>query len=285
MHGTGTIGLGNTATSPMSQSKRWVFTLNNPGTVIPNFTNVRYGIYGRETGESGTPHLQGFVVFRTNQRLGALRDWLPGAHFEKARGTSREASEYCKKDGDYAEEGICPEDCKRQCTERWKEAIASARAGTIEETHPDIYVRYNGFCLREAARFRQHTALDDVCGLWIQGPSGAGKSYWVRQFGPLFDKQISNWWCGYMHEPIVLIDDVTPDNAKFIASNLLRWCDRYPCNVQVKGGAMQVRPKLVCVTSNYNIDQCFGDCGVSMDAMKRRFHYVYKSCIEEIHLD
>lgn len=266
----------------MSQSKRWCFTLNNPGTVIPNFTKVRYGIYGREIGASGTPHLQGFVVFRTNQRYNALREWLPGAHFEPARGTSQQASDYCKKDGDWTEEGDCPEDRIRDGKRRWAAAIASARAGTIESDDPEIFVRYNGFCMREAPR--AVAALDDVCGLWIQGPPGCGKSHMVRQYGPVFDKQISNWWCGYKSEPIVLLDDVTPDNFKFIASNMLRWADKYPCNVQVKGGAMCIRPKLIVVTSNFDISACMYELSVNYEAMKRRFVQVYKSCITEINI-
>lgn len=267
------------------QSKRWCFTLNNPGTVVPNFSNVKYGVAGREVGESGTPHLQGFVVFRTNKRLGAVREWLPGAHFEAARGTSEEAAGYCKKDGLYYEEGVCPQDSRNRGADYWKDVIVSARAGRAEDTHPEIYVRYHGFCLRESSRFLKLPNIESCCGLWIQGASGVGKSYHVRQFGPLFDKQISNWWCGYNHEPIVLIDDVTPDNGKFIASGLLRWTDRYSCNVQVKGGSMQIRPKLVVVTSNYNIDQVFGDVNVSIEALKRRFHYVYKDSVLHTNLD
>ena len=67
-----------------SARKDWVFTLNNYtdeeveilNGVLEDATKCRYGVYGREVGESGTPHLQGFVQFvnrkRPNQVSGLL---------------------------------------------------------------------------------------------------------------------------------------------------------------------------------------------------------------------
>lgn len=266
------------------QSKRWCFTLNNPGDVVPSSDGTRYLVYGREKASTGTPHLQGFVIFRTGKRLSQMRDWLPGAHFEEARGTSQQAASYCKKDGDATEVGVCPMDLADRNRSRWSKAIQSARAGTIEEDDPEIYVRYTGFCMREAARGLSLIALPDVCGLWIMGKSGVGKSHIVRWYGPLYDKQVSNWWCGYNYEPIVLIDDVTTDNAKYIASGLLRWCDKYPCSVQVKGGAMRIRPNLIVVTSNFDIDMCFAGCGVDLLALRRRFIVVKKESINDVNI-
>lgn len=102
------------------QSKRWVFTLNNydqshldriaalGGGVGGN--GIVYLVVGKEVGESGTPHLQGFVVCETNQRLNAIRSLLAigNPHFEPARGTSCEAATYCCKDGDFSEFGERP---------------------------------------------------------------------------------------------------------------------------------------------------------------------------------
>lgn len=99
----------------MAQSKRWVFTLNNYTNIeevalTDVLSSTRYYIYGREVGESGTPHLQGFVIFGSNQRLGALRRRFNNRiHWEIARGTSQQARDYCKKDGDFIEHGDFPE--------------------------------------------------------------------------------------------------------------------------------------------------------------------------------
>lgn len=50
----------------------------------PPFVKKVYG--GREKGEeSGTEHFQGCVVLNQQQRLAALKSWLPKAHFEPAK--------------------------------------------------------------------------------------------------------------------------------------------------------------------------------------------------------
>ncbi len=62
--------------------------------VIP----VTYTIVGKETGESGTPNLQGYVVLR-NSRLSAMKKLLPKAHWEPAKGNTDQNVEYCSKAG------------------------------------------------------------------------------------------------------------------------------------------------------------------------------------------
>lgn len=97
-------------------STRWCFTINNPtqedkdsvASFIEN-DNVRYVVVGREVGTSGTPHLQGFLILHSQQRLPWLRSNLCArGHYEKTRGTSQQAADYCKKDGDFDEYGDFP---------------------------------------------------------------------------------------------------------------------------------------------------------------------------------
>lgn len=101
------------------QSTRWVFTINNPTeedfqrlTVLcedVGNNGIVYLVYGREVGEHGTPHLQGFVIFSTRKRLGGVRDVLgQRGHYECCRGTNDQAADYCKKDGDFVEAGTIP---------------------------------------------------------------------------------------------------------------------------------------------------------------------------------
>lgn len=59
---------------------------------------ARFIVYQLEVGESGTPHLQGYVVFKKPMRLSAVRQLIPRAHLDIARGTNEQNIAYCTKD-------------------------------------------------------------------------------------------------------------------------------------------------------------------------------------------
>lgn len=83
----------------MAQARAWCFTLNNAVTnELEPHANERYIVWQREKGEAGTEHLQGYVEFTKPMRLGGLKKWLPGAHFEIRRGTPEQAASYCQKE-------------------------------------------------------------------------------------------------------------------------------------------------------------------------------------------
>nr|WPR18784.1 MAG: hypothetical protein [Skomarfal virus 49] len=94
------------------QSTRWVFTLNNPTedetlSSLPQCAS--YLVFGKEVGASGTPHLQGFIIFSERKRLRSVRQVVGArAHCEVAKGSSQQARDYCCKDGVFFEYGVCP---------------------------------------------------------------------------------------------------------------------------------------------------------------------------------
>lgn len=94
------------------KAKRWVFTLNNyTDEHLAALAAVEciYVVYGKELAPStGTPHLQGFIVFTNARRRSALVADIGGGHWLPANGTSAQASVYCKKDGDFTERGVLP---------------------------------------------------------------------------------------------------------------------------------------------------------------------------------
>ena len=99
----------------MVQTRHWCFTVNNWTTDDDDKLkslgpNVSYLCYGYEEGDSGTPHLQGYIVFPKVKRMREAKGTIGinHVHLEPKRGTPKEASDYCKKDGCYQEFGSCP---------------------------------------------------------------------------------------------------------------------------------------------------------------------------------
>jgi len=260
---------------PIPQGKRWCFTLNNPTEeeyAAIMALECKYLICGREIGEHGTPHLQGFIVFLTNKRLNAARQAIPRAHLEIARGTTDQAADYCSKDGNYAEKGTRPRnalDQARDQKEKWTDIIRSARAGTTEDEYPREFIQYNAVLGRLYQPSIQ--ALDSFSGLWFYGKPGAGKSRLARYLYPeSYDKLLNKWWDGYVDEETVLIDDIGQSH-QLMGHFLKRYADHYPFRAEFKGGSKVIRPKRIIVTSNYKIEEIWRDDKEMIAALNRRF--------------
>lgn len=97
--------LGNTVTN--SRIRKVCFTLNNytQGEYddITQITQAKckYWIIAKEIGESGTPHLQGYIEFKDAKTFSSIKAWNTRLHLEKAKGSRQQNFNYCSKDGDF----------------------------------------------------------------------------------------------------------------------------------------------------------------------------------------
>lgn len=250
-------------TMPRSPRNRaWCFTLNNyveaDLTTLLGATNLKYAVIGREVGENGTPHLQGYIYFDTMKSLTGLKALSERAHWEIAKGTAQQNRVYCSKQGNFVEQGVMPATQEEKGAKgaaaialRWEHV----KKRQWEQLPPEHLQKYE---YAEKKLRAKPSQLGSLKNLWIYGESGAGKTKTVRErFLDLYDKDISGWWCGYDNEPAVLIDDLDPSNAPQLADHLKRWADHGPFQAQVKGGMMHIRPERIIVTSQFSIAECF----------------------------
>jgi len=260
-------------------SRNYVFTQNNyESTKMVDEIECKYCIYGKEVGESGTPHLQGFISFKDAKTKTAVIKLMPGCHIDIAK-TIHEAIEYCKKDGDFTERGIPPmtQQQKGDCNiQRYKRARELAELGRFDEIDADIYIKHMGNLkkIRAEKQAKPDNLEGELDNLWIWGPPGSGKtSRAMKQYPDAYLKGLNKWWDGYTDQETVIIDDMDPYH-KNLAQDFKVWAHHYAFPAETKGGTLCIRPKRIMVTSNYRIDEVWEDA-TTREAMHRRFMEEY----------
>lgn len=146
----------------------YVATLNNytpeeVATLRNGRSELQYFIAGHEVGESGTPHLQIYFQLKKQVKITTMHRW-PGwarmAKIQPARGTDVEASDYCKKDGNFWELGerkSMGRKGARSDLDSLKEAIERGDSyDDICETHFDTAAKYSKF-IKERCQARDST--------------------------------------------------------------------------------------------------------------------------------
>lgn len=244
--------------------------------------DISYVVGGFEYGESGTYHIQGYLMFTGPKRLTTVKRIFPTAHLEIKRGTVKQAIDYCKKDGNYFTHGPEPSEqwtaASQKNKERCAQAIKSAKENKLDqlqEEDPEIYLRYERVLTKLATEnLKNLPDLPFLNNYWYYGSTGTGKSKKVRQEHPdAYRKNCNKWWDGYKNHEVVVIEDIDKQHA-CLGHHLKLWTDHYPFLAEVKGSTSMIRPKSFFITSNYTIDEIFEDPGIS-SPLKRRFHVVH----------
>lgn len=229
-------------------------------------------------------------------RLPQVKNFLPTAHLEIMRGTSKEASDYCKKgeqshdewkqfkhrgsnfgkNADVTEFGELPEDKDEMNTRLWAEFVELSEQGNFEEIKrrmPSKYTQYYSTMKRIYSDFSKK--LDNIpkrCGSWYWSHTpNCGKSEAARENDPesTYIKSCNINWDGYSNEDTVVIDDLDKSH-EFMGHNLKIWGDKYPFKAKVLYSTMNIRPKRIICTSNYRIEEIFR-CSIQADAIRSRY--------------
>jgi len=241
------------------KSRSFCFTLNNYTDL--EYTAVqaiecRYLCVGKEVGEAGTPHLQGYIHFENPRSFKAVKKLLMRAHLEPAKGNPKQASDYCKKDGNYIEIGECPSQGTRTDLDNVREVIS--RTGRMADV-VDVATSYQSVKMAEQIlKYKEKPRNWKPTIKWFWGASGTGKS--KRAYEELGDDcytcmSTGRWFDGYDGHENVLIDDMRRDFMKF--HEFLRLIDRYAMKVETKGGTRQFLAKNVIITSCYHPRELF----------------------------
>lgn len=277
--------------------RNWCFTLNNytdeEVTVLKNErTQWIYITFGYEVGENGTPHLQGYVEFNEGLSMGQVKKRLqcPRVHLERRMGSQEQAIAYCHKDGEFFEWGE-----KAKSKSNGKGADVKNRALQFMEMLEDGNLRDIACDPNCTGAIFRH--IREIAGLvekprdinkppevrWYYGPTGTGKTrraWWEAHqldMGEVYVKSTSSkWFDGYDGHRVVIFDDLR--SSWFEYSYLLKLLDRYPTQVECKGGSRQWKAEVIYITSPFQPRQMYPamqDRDVdSIEQLVRRVHVV-----------
>lgn len=273
-----------------SQYRGWCGTLNNPTEPwgVPEAWKAccEYAVIGKEVAPgTGTVHWQIYVKLLKKATLAAVRRKLhQRAHWERQQSPSDQAAaDYCKKDGEFIEYGALAPAQRRRAGNGgtdWDTIRTAVKQGDWENVpSKQVLVHYGNF--KRFHEDHRDGAKDlpagTITGIWLHGASGAGKSHYARELlarvgCDVFVKDpATKWWDNYRGQDGVLIEDVHPDHAANLSTNLKLWADRYAFAPEVKGSSAGViRPRWIIVTSQYRVPDVFRD-GRTSDAIARRF--------------
>ena len=241
-----------------------MFTWNNPPSndAPAAWPGVEYCIWQREKGASGTEHLQGYVILEKSKRVTGMKKLSREVHWESRKGSHSQAKEYVSKedtrvDGPwtFGDEPEVKEQGKRNdlllLKRKMDEGASEAEIAADVEVFP-VWARY----YKVVARYKVLTGQQRCWPVFthvIWGAPGLGKTrkvselagpnaYWLpRPAGQ------SVWFDGYIGQEDLVIDEFY---GWIMLDLLMRILDRYPMQVETKGGSTPLLIKRCFITSN-----------------------------------
>lgn len=285
-HDTEVAGNTTAATSVnISRSRNWVFTLNNYTNdeydMIKKY-DCKYLVVGEEVGENGTPHLQGYIEFNNAKMFSTLKKLNPRLHLEKRRGSAKQASDYCKKDGKFFEKGERSNQGKRTDLDELAENIVDGmKISDIVEENPKMIIKFSKG-INELIYACQKDRTEKPKVIWIYGLAGTGKTRFAfDNFSreEIYIKDDTQWWNGYQGHRVIVIDDF---DGKWPYRDLLRLLDRYPYQGQTKGGYVKINSEYIIITCEYSPEHYWENNELAQ--VMRRIDKVYCSDTDKLEI-
>lgn len=174
-------GLGNSNSKPtqVSPSNGWCFTVNNYSNdeyssivQLLELENDKWYVIGKEIGEEGTPHLQGYISLKdrkkkfrmTKYEKFCIRDGVKCMRCFRAKGDKYSNLDYCSKEGDVISNIVKPKPVK--VYEDWSNYPWALKMIDVIKGEPEDRVIY-----------------------WLWGKQGGGKTafckYCIMKFGAI----------------------------------------------------------------------------------------------------
>ncbi len=266
------------------QHRNICFTVNADGEnplllldmVHETWHHVKYCVYQRELGTH--EHFQGYLELTTPKTFNALHDLegLETAHFEKRRGSARQADHYCRKPVPGCDCNVCVAELvkptyvegpwefgvmstqgqRSELIEIQGELNSGASLKRVAQDHFPEFVRF-GKAFKDYKRVIAEKRNFKSFVILLCGTTGTGKSRTATLLGNMLgsfyrvpDKHTGFWCDDYDGEEVFFIDEM--NGSKMTPEFFNGLADRYEFVVPAHGSAgHQLVAKYIIVASNY----------------------------------
>ena len=231
-------------------------------------------VYGKEVGETGTPHLQIYFEMEDAKSMKAVIKNLGfNLWLGYRRGTPSQAAGYCRKGTEKPEHSY--EEFLDTPSPTWegqmyghisqqgaRNDLVKVADMIIQEQRPirevalefpGSFIRYHKGMIALRNHVLQPRSLEqapEVIVLW--GPTGTGKTrdaytkYWKDEPHYVWRPSNGNWWDGYDGEKKVILDEF---RGQMDWSDILGLLDRNEYRAPVKGSFVQIQADKFVITS------------------------------------
>ncbi|ALE29569.1 replication associated protein [Lake Sarah-associated circular virus-1] len=266
----------------MSQGIYWLLTINQHEFVpyLPagvSYIRGQLEMANNQGADTGYLHWQLLVVFSRKCRLAAVKKLLGNTvHAELSR--SAAATDYVWKEdtrvaGTQFELGAMP--MQRNNPTDWDTVRNNARAGRLGDISGDIYVRCYNQLKRIACDHMQADPVErEVVCYWGRTGTGKSRRAWDEASLDAYPKDPrSKFWDGYRGQEHVVLDEF---RGGIDIAHVLRWFDRYPVMVEVKGSSVPLKATKIWITSNLPPESWYPELDdETKQALRRRMNITH----------
>lgn len=195
-------------------------------------------------------------------------------HIERSRGSDEDNKKYCSKEQNFWEYGEIKSQTNIKDSEIIRDMIKdNCSVIDIIERYPGHFMRYyRGIeqMIKYLQKPESRNWKTEVYYYW--GEPGTGKTKAAHEESNAtgertYWKNRTKWWDGYDGQENIIIDDF----YGWIAyDELLRLLDRYPMQVEIKGGFKEMTAKRIWITSNIPIEDLYKHSHFFPEAIRRR---------------
>jgi hypothetical protein len=272
-----------------SQSRKWQITINNP--IEKGFTHDRikqelgemksliYWVMADEIGENGTYHTHIYLQAKSGVRFSSVKNRFEGGHFEMAKGTAKDNTDYVEKSGKW--ENDKKHDTQVDGTiERWGEMPVERQGSRndladvysmvkqgmtnfqIMEEIPDMM-----FNLDKLETVRQTIRDEEYRGKWrdldvqyIYGETGTGKTRSVMEkygYGNVYRvTDYTHPFDGYMGQDVILFEEF---RSSLSLGDMLKYLDGYPVVLPCRYANKQACFTKVYISTNVSLNEQYAN--------------------------